>query len=253
MDIAQVPASRGKAWFSQGWALYKKAPLPFTVMGLIALCLQLMGSFNPMLQVVVCLLSPVLLSGLFWGAQRAERGESVDIGLIFQGFREKTAPLLKLGAIMLGFLGMIVLVLIVTIAPAMLDAIAQTGMTPGDMEQPMTQEEAIILLSSISWGVIPLVGMVVAALLTVVATLGLVFAIPLIVFHNLGASPAFGGSIKANLVDWAPIGLAGIFWLLLAIPATITFVGMLVLFPVTFLALYVAQKEIFPTPPSATT
>ena len=104
MNAMRVTAGGGWGWIVEGWRLFARAPGIWLVIMLIYLGISVVLSFIPFVGTLAyALLSPVLAGGMLYGAAALDRGESLEIGHLFQGFKDqdRMGPLVVLGLISL--------------------------------------------------------------------------------------------------------------------------------------------------------
>lgn len=86
MSHRKLEASRGIEWIRGAAELLLKNPTPFALMGLI---LAVIG-FVPLLGgLAILILGPALYGGLVFAAARQERGEPIEVGNLFEAFRQE--------------------------------------------------------------------------------------------------------------------------------------------------------------------
>jgi hypothetical protein len=86
MSHRKVDASRGIEWIRSAAELLLKNPTPFAMMGLILAVIgfvPLLGAF------AILILGPTLYGGLVFAAARQERGEAIEVGNLFEAFRQE--------------------------------------------------------------------------------------------------------------------------------------------------------------------
>jgi hypothetical protein len=100
MMAIRAEAGRGWGWIVDGWRLFAKSPGVWVVILLIYLAISVVLSLIPLIGLIGhTLLNPVLIAGMIYGAAAQARGETLEIGHLFQGFRdqERMGPLIILG------------------------------------------------------------------------------------------------------------------------------------------------------------
>jgi uncharacterized membrane protein len=86
------------AWFITGWQLFMQNPGVWVLQTLIFIALSFMLGIMPVLgQMIVAVLFPVFCAGMLHGCARLTRGERIEVGHLFEGFRHNTGNLLVLG------------------------------------------------------------------------------------------------------------------------------------------------------------
>jgi uncharacterized membrane protein len=236
MAYSRQPAASALRWMAKGWALFLRAPVPWSIVTVLYLLVGVALSLIPLLGPLVTALTwPGLGGGLFLTAHQIDQGRQPGPGVLFGAFTdaETLGPVLLLGllpmaALLIGMLGLL----------ALIGGAAGSGAT-------MPPESAAIGGFLTGGLLAPVLGLTLAALVMA----ALVFAVPLVVFDGARVLPAVEQSILASLVNWRPLLLLGILYLLAAFVASIPLaLGFLVLIPVTSGALYAAYVDIWGEP-----
>ncbi len=233
----QVDAGRGAGWISEGWALFKLAPLMWIVAMIILFAVSFLIGLVPFLgNIANFLLGPVFMVGMLAFAHGLASGEEPDVGKLFIGFREKTGPLVTLGAL---YLGMLVLVTIVAVG-VVLATVGMSAFSSADPEQVMS--------SLIAGGAV--LGLLLA-LLVFLVLVALVFSAywyaPALVFYA-GLSPvdALKESFAATWRNWLPLLVYGILAALVMVLGTLALlVGLIVAMPVVSASYYAGFRDVF--------
>ena len=187
MQARIVGAARGARWFAEGWRLFRAAPLGWLaavfgywlIMSLVSL-LPLVGA--PAAAVLV----PAFSVGFMALARAAGRQAPLELGLLFDGFRQDLRAQIALGLFYLACLA----VMLGASALADEGALAQwllTGRRPGEE----------VLQSSAFLG-----ALVTAAALYMPVMFAFWFAPPLAAWHSTGALKALFFSFAASLMNW---------------------------------------------------
>jgi len=93
-----VGALRGARWLGDGWRLYRAAPLGWLALVFAYWLLVTVVSLVPYAGLAAsAVMVPALSVGFMAAARAAERGARVELGLLFDGFRQAPAPQLALG------------------------------------------------------------------------------------------------------------------------------------------------------------
>lgn len=244
MTAMRADAGRGWGWIVEGWRLFVKAPGVWIVILLIYLAISVVLSLIPLVGVIAqTLLSPVLVGGMLYGAAAQARGEGMEIGHLFQGFRdqERMGPLVMLGLFSVAGYVLMALVLVMFVGGgvmmgAMMDNTG-AGMPPEAMGGLFVGAGLIAVLIVIT------VGLVIA--------MALFYGIPLVMLAGQNAWPAVQASVAACWINVLPLLVFGLIYLVLAVAAAIPLgLGFLVLLPVTICAAYASYREIFEETPS---
>ncbi len=239
MTAIRAEAGRGWGWIVEGWQLFAKAPGVWVVILLIYFGISVVLSFIPFIGgLAYMLLSPVLAGGMLYGAAAQARGETLEIGHLFQGFRdqERMGPLVLLGAISLAGYVLMALVVMVFMGGGLV------------MGATLDSTGAIVPPEAIG-GVLAGVGLIVALILIVMGFLiamALFYGVPLVMLGRQNAWPAAQASIVACWINMLPFLVFGLIYIVLAFVAVIPFgLGFLILGPVTVCAIYASYREVF--------
>jgi uncharacterized membrane protein len=224
----QVDAGRGLAWLSQGWAYFRQAPVPWIGITLIAIVTFLVLAFVPVLgQLATPLLSILFGGGIMLGCRALDRGEELTIGHLFAGFQTHLSPLLVIGALYLGAMFVLVLVLSLVGGGALFSAVwggADPGAAAGGM----------------------VVALLVFLLLLVPLAMATWFAPALATLHNVPPVEAMKSSFTGCLRNLLAFLVYGVLLFILSILASIPFgLGWLIVLPMIAASIYSGYKDIF--------
>jgi hypothetical protein len=202
-------------------------------MTLILIVIFIVLGFVPLLGgLAISLLVPVFVGGWMLAAHKLDAGGIVEVGDLFGGFREKLAPLLVLGALMLAAS------LVIGLLAVMLGAGAMVGMMAGGAYQSGGS-----MMAGLGVGML---GLLAALVLSLVVAMAVWFAPALVVLRNVAPVEAMKASFAACLKNAVPLLVYGVLYLVAAIVASIPFgLGWIVLMPLLMLTLYVSYKDIF--------
>lgn len=228
-----VEAGQGWEWIASGFALFKKQPGTWILLLIVWLVCSILIAVVPIIGGLAnMLLMQVFIGGAMIGCRALDRGEELEVGHVFAGFKQNTSNLVVLGLLAL-VAWMIVLI------PALL--ILGGGGFMAAMHGGGLAALAALGLTFV------LVLLVVLAL-TVPIYMALWFAPALIVFHNLAPVEAMKTSFAACLKNIVPFLLYSVILMLLGVVAAIPFgLGLLILFPVIVASIYTAYRDIFLT------
>ena len=237
ITVAEVSASRGVAWLSQGFELFRRHPLAW-----IGICTGwLLITFGLIVipivgGVLANFLQPVFFASFAITAFRQASGEPVALGDLFQGFRRNVRALVNLGA----------LLLIAEIAIFFLMALLGLPMTTAGDRQ-FTMGEYVDALDGKEWILALGVG------LTVIVKGALWFAPPLIAFHDMSTTHAVRWSVYAAIANLGTMITYGAVLLGLFVLGILPWgVGLLVVIPVMAISSYFGYREVFEAgPPQA--
>ena len=194
IPFARRDARNGIVWIKRAYAMFRAAPLRwllllfsyYLLIGLLEL-----GPVQAVGQFIAPLLKPVFAVGFLAAAWSQERGIAPRFEHLFRGFRSNLLALVPLGAVFL------VGITLAVIATALVDDGRLMALMSG-AEKPT--EEAL------SSGPVQL-AMLFGAACAMPSLLALWFAPALVVFNDAGALRALGGSLRAAIANWRPIGV----------------------------------------------
>ena len=228
-----VPAGNGWRWIADAWAFTAEQRWTFIGLFLLIVVLQIAANFVPIIgPLALSLLSPVILGGFLLGCDAVRRGERLEVGHLFAGFRRHTGKLIGLGALSLAF-GIVAAIIMLSIVGASMFPMLFGGAEPNPEE---------------------VMGMLVPMLLAVLVILALslplwmamMFATPLIVLTDADLIPALKTSFFACLKNILSFLVWSVAIFVLAIVASIPlFLGWLLLGPILMVSLYLAYRDIF--------
>jgi hypothetical protein len=188
------------------------------------------------------LLSPALFAGLMVGCRALERGEPLEIGHLFAGFRQHAAPLVTVGGVYL--VGTVIVVGIVLV-------VAGGSMLPAVLTKPETDIET---LRAAARSMMLALAIGAAAYMPVLMMIW--FAPMLVVFNGLAPVAAMKLSFTAcvsNTVPFLVYGAAVVMaWIVLSLPAALGPVGgmlavalLVASIPVLIGSVYASYRDIF--------
>jgi uncharacterized membrane protein len=230
-----VPAGNAFQWLGRGWGLFTQQPGIWIAIVVLFAALTIVVNFVPLIGGLVALLfGPVLVGGLMMGCRGLERGEPLEIGHLFAGFRRNTGQLVLIGVVTL-VAWLAILLLMFAIAGTSLAVFGMGGMgAPG-------QQAA----SGLAAGGAIFAGLLGLAL-AIPMYMALWFATPLVALSNLDTLSAVRRSFFGCLRNIVPFLLYALVLFLLAIVATIPIgLGWLVLGPVLIASVYAGYRDIF--------
>jgi uncharacterized membrane protein len=225
----KVPGSHGARWIGEGWRAFKARPLKWIGLGVLYVLVELLLSAVPLVNVLSMIVTPLLLGGLMFACERFRTTGDVNIGDLFAGFQRKLGALALVGLLTLAIIaiGLVVLILLVGVGP---------------FGQMMSHQPDVAPAFSMGG----IVGLLVYAVILSIAMAAAWFAPALVLLHDVKPVRAMRASFVAVCRNW----LAGLVYLLLlalllivgAIPLLL---GLLVVIPLSFLALYASYRDIF--------
>ncbi len=227
------PIGHGWRWIAEGWDLFKRQPGLWIGIVLLLLVILIGTALIPFLGgLFMTLFGPVFAAGIVTGCKALDRGEELELGHLFAGFRERTGTLVGVGAIYLA--GSLAVMLIVGLSMGV-------GMS-AMMGQAGPQEAAAMGLTMV-------LAMLIVFALLLPMIMAIWFAAPLVVFHDYTAWEAMKGSFSGCLKNILPFLWYSVVLTLLAVLASLPLMlGWLALGPVLAASLYTSYRDIFLKP-----
>jgi uncharacterized membrane protein len=229
-----VDGGHGVTWWTDAWALFTKNAVMWIVLGLILIIILLVLAFIPLVgQLASALLLPVFVGSWMLAARKLEDGGTLEVGDLFSAFKgDKMTPLIVVGALFLGMMVVIVLVM------GVLGFGGAMGMTAGGM---MGSGKGMMAGMGVS-----LLAVLIGLALFMLVTMALWFAPTLVVLRGVAPVDAMRQSFAASMKNVVPFLLWGLIYIVASIVASIPFgLGWLVLWPVLMLTMYVSYKDVF--------
>ena len=234
-----VAAGAGLDWISASWRLFVKSPLMWIVMIVLYAVFFVALALVPILgSLLGYLLYGVIGAGWLAGAHAVERGEKLELEHLFAGFKNRTGPLLALGAFYTGGLLAIVVLMGVFLAIGLGASGAIGALVSGDSSELASIAGASIMAFLLAL----LVGLALLAPLL----MALWFAPALVYFHNEPPLAALKISFIACLKNWLPFLVYGVVMLILVVIAVIPLMlGFLVVGPLALISVYTSYRALF--------
>jgi hypothetical protein len=227
-----VDAGRGWEWIAEGYALFKKQPgIWILILIVFVACAALIHVVPVIGSLAGVLLTQVFMGGLMLGCRALDRGEALEVGHLFAGFKQNTSDLVVLGVLTLvGWLVACIPAIAIVGGGAFMAMMM--GGTPGMHVGAM--------------GLSFMLAILVVLALAMPLYMALWFAPSLIVFNNLKPVDAMKASFFACLKNVVPFLLYGVIMLVLCFIAAIPFaLGFLVLGPVAIASIYTGYRDVF--------
>ncbi|NOY17766.1 MAG: hypothetical protein GXP23_12770 [Gammaproteobacteria bacterium] len=233
MQAKSVSAGQGISWFKCGWDLFKQDFGTWFIMFLILVGLSIVLSFIPFIgSLALMIISPALMGGFMYAASEMDNGNKIEIGYLFQGFRDKARmnKLLILGGIYLLLQVLLIIVMFSLIGGSVMMSASETG----------SVDPADIMSSGMGFSMI----LIILGGLTIMV--GFIYSTPLVMLDNMAPIESIKASYSAGFKNILPLLVFSLLYLLLAIVAIIPIgLGFLILIPVSITALYCSYKSIF--------
>lgn len=226
---------RALGWLAEGFEYFKKAPGPWMLTIVAGLGVLLITSMFSVIGFVVSnLLSYVWVGGLMLGCHAQYQGKPFAVQYLFAGFKHQFQSLVMLSLVM-GVLNFTVMYLVV--GPVYWElAVGSANPSP---EASALMENPVALSKQLVWGFLATIPLLMMSL----------FAPTLIVMHKVSILKAMQYSFLGCLANVFTLIVFGLILSLLYIVALIPLgLGLLVLIPTLFSALFIAYKDIFTAP-----
>lgn len=231
--IKSLPAMAGLDWIKDAFNLFKMNPLIWIVLVVLWFILNIVVQFVPILGgLAMTLLYAVFVAGFLLGCAALERGESLEVGHLFAGFKSNTGSLIGLGAC---YLAAIILWAIIV------GVLAFSG--AGGLAI-FTDPESINPAAFLSSGA--LMAVLISLLLMIPIMMMFWFAPALISLGGIPLIESLKMSFSGCLKNILPMIIFGLIMSVLAVLASLPFfLGWLVLMPIGMAAFYTAYKSIY--------
>lgn len=236
---ARVEAGRGVAWISEGWALFKAAPLMWIVALLLFFGIQALLGVIPLLGNILSVLAgPFFMAGLLAFSHGIARGEEADLGQLFIGLKQKTVPLLTVAALYF----LVVIGLVVFFVVGMLVLMGGAALSLSASPEAMMQT---VMAGMGAMGFLLLFLVLLALLMLAAAAYW--FAPGLVLYTDLSATAAMKESFRVCFSNWLPFLVFGVLGLLVSLGGMLLLViGFFLLsLPVLMAAYYASFRDLF--------
>ncbi|WP_028453874.1 BPSS1780 family membrane protein [Chitinilyticum litopenaei] len=243
-DGQHVGAGSATRWFGLGWDMFKQAPGPwvlitityFAIMLLLGVVsmIPILGMFTSLIQYLGM---PVLLGGIFLGCHALDQGDELTVGHLFAGFQDKLGQLIVIGALFLG----LIIALGILVAIIVFVGIGTAGL--GGM---MGGDDAAMLTALAGMGGIFIILMLIFVPLILLVSMVFYIAPALVVLQGLSGLDALKSAWRGWTKNLGALLVYMLLSILLAIVAMIPCgLGFLIAIPMYFIALYAAYRDIF--------
>jgi len=221
------------AWYRVGWRMFMRDPLMWVGMTVLFFVVAVVLNLVPLIGgLVFGLCTPTFGAGFLYAADQAHRRRPVSALHLFQGFknRETLNPLLILG----------LLPLAVSVAGGLLMVVLLGGAAGVGA---VTRSDGAFLGMMLGGGLLlPVISVGLFALMVA----ALIYAIPLVFFHQANARDALKGSLEAAMRNALPLILFMVIYVVLSFLAMIPLgLGLLVLLPVVSGAIYASYRAVW--------
>jgi len=231
--IKSLPAMAGLDWIKDAFNLFKMNPLIWIVLVVLWFVLNIVVQLVPIIGgLAMSLLYAVFMAGFMIGCAALERGEGLELGHLFAGFKSNTGALIGLGAI---YLLAIILIAVVVGVLMFSGAGGLAAFTDPESINPATILSPGALLA------------VLVALLLMIPVIMMFWFAPVLI--SLGGVPlieslkmSFSGCFKNIL----PMFIFGLIMSVLAFLASLPLLlGWLILLPIGMAAFYTSYRAIY--------
>lgn len=209
-----VGFSRGWRWLTAGFSYFRQKPISLVMMGFLFCILLGTLSAIPLLSIVVNLVLPILVAGFVLASQAIDKNESITVNYLYKGFSHTPSQLMLVG-VFIGLGMMLIFVISLNFLGGAVDPEAMQAVTQGASEAgeqaapvPVLNEGALRSL------------LLAFFLLTFPLFMGVVFAIPLVLFHRMRAFAAIKKSYQASLRNMGAVGLFYVLYTVLVVAAS---------------------------------
>jgi hypothetical protein len=234
-----VSAGQGTAWIGEGWRLFTAAPLIWIVNFVIFFAIILVLAFIPFIgNLATSLLWPVFGAGFAFGAHMIYKGETLEVGHLFEGFKRNTGNLILLGLLYL--VATIVVFIIVGILAALTVGVS------GGFGALMRGNDAALagMMAGMGLGLVLIILLAMALFIPI--AMAFWFAPALVILNDVKPMEAISASFTGCLRNIVPFLLWGLIFLVLFIVGSIPLgLGLLVVVPLMYASTYAAYRDIY--------
>ncbi len=225
-----LPMGAGFGWLSESWGMVKENLGVWVLITLALIVFQVVLGLVPFIgDVVSSVLSPVFTGGLLLGIRQIERGEKMRFDYLFEGFKQKFAPLAGLGGITLVVMFVFFMILGGLLVGSNMESLESGMLNPED------------LFTQMNMG---LLGIGIVFLLLIM--LFFYFSTQLVALNDVPVLQALSMSFKGCLRNPLPLL---VYWfalfVLMLLGALAFFIGLLIVMPWMFTSMYVSYKQVF--------
>lgn len=226
----KVSAGRGLAWISEGFGLFKQAPLLWIGALLLWFVAAMLLSVIPFIgSLAVNLTFAMVLGGILLGGRQQTQGNPLSLDALLGGFK---APLRE-PLLMLGLAYLVIGIAIVFVGALLVLLVFGTAAFSGNMQD-------------FNFGVGTIIAVLLILLMATAFSLATWFAPGLIVFHGVKVVDALKLSFAAGMANLGALAVFGIIAILLGLAAIIPFgLGLIVLMPILMAASYPCFSDVF--------
>lgn len=225
MQTKNISATQAVEWYKKGWSLFTKDIKTWVLMTLIMLVGGMVLSFLPIIgQIVIMAILPALIGGLLYAAQQASEGNPIKVEYLWSVLASSSQrnQFLALGGIIFAAAITIAIVSAAFIGDSLLRG-ANTGL--------------------VGFG---LSGMLFLLIVGFASFVVFYYTPALMLFRKLSLFDALKTCVKTASTQVVPLLVFFLIYTVLAVIGSIPFgLGMLVVAPVTAIALYFSYLDVF--------
>jgi uncharacterized membrane protein len=228
-----VAAGNGWTWIADAWSLTGQQRGTWIGLFIVFMVVVIVLSLIPFLgSLLLALITPVLYGGIMLGCDAQRRGNRLEVGHLFAGFKAHAGKLIAVGVLTL------VAFLLIFVVIMLIFGFGMMSMMMGGSEPSPEQIQSGI--AGMLLAVLVMIG------LSIPVYMALWFSTPLITLNGSEVGAALKASFFACLKNILPFLIWGVMMFVLAIVASIPiFLGWLLLGPVLLASVYTGYRDIF--------
>jgi len=232
MQGKSISVGDAVSWIGCGWGVFVKNPGVWIVLALILIVGIIVVSIIPLIgPLALALLMPVLTGGLLYGASQLDTGKTLEVGHLFEGFKQsdKMGSLIAIGGINLGASIVMMIILFVMVGGSVMMGAALGGSRGGTGMGAGFMLALLIILA-----------------LQILVAMALFYAVPLVMLQGAKVGDAIKASFNACITNFIPLLVFGIVYFVLAVVASLPLgLGWIILLPMTYGMYYCSYRSIF--------
>ena len=244
MEPRAVNAAHGWAWIVQGYFLFRKSPAIWLALLILLFFTTKVLLRVPLAGIVFVLLMPLFIAGLMEGCRALERGQPLELGHLFAGFRRNATPLVTIGGVSLvGNIG--IMMIVMSLGGEALTALSKTIAQGGQMTPQVVQETQAAVRTVTR-------ALLIGTLVSLPLLMAMWYAPLLVYFNDLGPVAAMKSSFVACLKNMGAMFVYGMIIfaaMFVAMPFSIALgqydFALLLIAPVVLPSIYASYKDIF--------
>ncbi|MDA8163185.1 MAG: BPSS1780 family membrane protein [Desulfobacteraceae bacterium] len=234
MKIDTASASRGIAWYGEGWRIVRSQFGMWILLSLIFWGINLILNFIPFIgPLALSFITPALTGGLFKAARDCKNGQYLSLNYISIAFKDPATrnATLTLGAINIGF----------SLAAALIMIVALSG---GGVFMLLHKPNLMAILHVAAGA--GLVSLLLISMLALLLAMAMLYAVPIVMLTDIEPIEAMKLSIRASGKNMLSLSVYGVVYIFLVLVSVLTFgLGLIILMPITVGSLYSSYEDIF--------